>query len=281
MPEVIALACGVLLTGGLWTLAAGLFGGVSPGRRRRANPRGVRPSRGRVGNTTFVRFGLATAGGVAASIATGWPVMALAVPAAVLMLPALLAAPRNRDLELLEALDRWVRLLVATLATGVSIPDAIRATRRQAPEVLAGPVGLLVARLDDRWTIRQTLLATADELSSPDADAVLAALVLASERGGTGAVETLQALADSIADRIRTSRDIEAERAKPRIVVRQVTILTLVILTGAMVLGRDFFAPYGTWYGQLILGSLLAMYLGSLVWLRRLTTPRRRERILQ
>jgi Flp pilus assembly protein TadB len=197
------------------------------------------------------------------------------------MLPPLLASPRNRDLELLEALDRWVRLLVATLATGVSIPDAIRATRRQAPELLIGPVDQLVARLDDRWTIRQTLLATADDLASPDADAVLAALVLAAERGGTGAVETLQALADSIADRIRTSRDIEAERAKPRIVVRQVTVLTLVILGGAIVLGRDFFAPYGTWYGQLILAGLLASYLGSLVWLRRLTTPRRRERILQ
>lgn len=281
MLEVIALACGILIAGGVWTLAAGVWGGVSPGRPRRGTPRGVRLSQRRIGTPTIVRFGLAAAGGVAAAVASGWPVMALAVPAAVLMLPPLLAAPRNRDLELLEALDRWVRLLVATLATGVSIPDAIRATRRQAPEMLCRPVDLLVARLDDRWTIRQALLATADELTSPDADAVLAALVLAAERGGTGAVETLQALADSIADRIRTSRDIEAERAKPRIVVRQVTILTLVILAGAIVLGRDFFAPYGTWYGQIILGGLLAMYLGSLAWLRRMTTPRRRERILQ
>ena len=36
-------------------------------------------------------------------------------------LPYLLTMPRPRDVELLEALDRWVRALSATLATGTSV----------------------------------------------------------------------------------------------------------------------------------------------------------------
>ncbi|WP_084634648.1 type II secretion system F family protein [Propionicicella superfundia] len=279
MPEVLALACGALIAGGLCAFLAGLTGVVP--RRGSKRRRSHRERRRRLGTAATGRVALAVAGGVLGTALTGWPVVTILVPAVVLLLPGLLATPVNRDLLLLEALDRWVRLLVATLSTGVSIPDAIRATRRQVPALLADPVAALVARLDDRWPIRQSLLATADDLASPDADAVLAALVLAAERGGTGAVETLQSLADSIGDRLRAGREIEAEQAKPRIVVRQVTVLTLVILGGAIILGRDFFAPYGTWYGQIILASLLAAYLGSLVWLRRLTAPRVRERILQ
>jgi hypothetical protein len=121
----------------------------------------------------------------------------------------------------------------------------------------------------------------ADELDSPDSDAVLAALTLSANRGGTGAQATLAALAESIQERLRALREIDAERAKPRIVVRQVTTITLVVLGGAFLLGGGFFDPYGTPVGQLILTVLVAGYLGSLLFLRRLTLPRGRQRILR
>ncbi len=280
MFDVIALACGALLAGGIILIVVGSRRVESTGHRA---PRTVVWSRvaARANRWGLARTIGAVVAGIAAAIVTGWPVLIVVIPLLVLGLPALLSTPQNRDLALLEALDRWVRLLAATLATGVSIPDAIRTTRRQVPTILSEPVALLVARIDDRWSVRQALSATADDLASPDADAVLAALILAAERGGTGAVATLQALADSISDRLKAGREIEAERAKPRIVVRQVTVLTLGILGAAFLLGRDFFAPYGTWYGQIILAFLLAAYVSSLVWLRRLTAPRTRERILQ
>ena len=110
---------------------------------------------------------------------------------------------------------------------------------------------------------------------------MLAALSLAADRGGTGATATLNALADSIQDRLKAQREIETERAKPRIVVRQVTLITLVVLGLALTFGREFFAPYGTPVGQVILLCLLALYVASLVMLRRMTLPRRRERILR
>ncbi len=219
--------------------------------------------------------------GVASVAMTGKTVMVLVVPLATVGLPILLRAPSNREVDLLQALDRWIRSLAAMLPTGRSITDAIRLSQRHAPDQLAAALTLLVARLDDRWSAGEALRAMADELDSADADAVLAALALAADRGGTGATATLHALADSIQDRLKAQREIETERAKPRIVVKQVTIVTVSVLTLALLFGRDFFAPYGTPVGQVILLCLLGLYVMSLVVLRRMTMPRRRERILR
>ncbi|MFV0453123.1 MAG: type II secretion system F family protein [Propioniciclava sp.] len=224
---------------------------------------------------------LAVVLGVGLTAWTGWYVMLVAAPLAVVGLPQLLSAPRQDEIDLLGSLDRWVRGMAATMATGRSITDALRLSARQAPDRLTEPLALLVRRLDDRWTPRDALTAFADDLSNPDADAVIASLILAVERGGTGSVITLAALADSIQDRLRALREVEAERAKPRVVVRQITIITLVVLGAALLLAQDFFAPFGTPAGQVILTVLLAAYLGSLVMLRRMTLPRARARLLR
>jgi tight adherence protein B len=219
-------------------------------------------------------------GAVAATLSGLW-LLLLVVPVVALVLPMLLSAPPNRDLELLGAIDRWVRTLGSLLPTGRSISDAIRVSVRQAPALLAPHLRRLSARLDDRWTIEQALLAMAEELDSPDADAVLAALALAAQRGGTGAGATLTALADNLHDRIRALREISTERAKPRFVVRQVTLITAVVLGLALLFGGSFFAPFVTPIGQLLLALLVSAYLGSLLFLRQMTLPRPRQRILR
>ena len=218
--------------------------------------------------------------GLLAFVATGWIVMLLAIPVIVVGLPALLGEPGNRDVEILEALDRWVRSLAASLPTGKSIIDAMRATAGQAPSLLQRPLRVMIARLDARWTTREALLALADDLDCPDADAVVAALVLAAERGGVGATATLEELADSVQTRLRALREIEAERAKPRVVVRQVTLISLVVLTLAVATEAGFFAPYRSPFGQVVLVGLVASYFLSLLVMRRMTIPRRRDRIL-
>src|SRR5690606_37327048 len=130
------------------------------------------------------------------------------------------------------------------IATGKSIRDAIIATRHQAPPLLVLPVTRLVARLDQGWTTREALLAMADDVASADGDAVLAALAIAASRGGIGTRATLAALSDNTQDRLRALREIAAERAKPRAVVRQVTLITLAVLGGSLLLGGSFFDPY-------------------------------------
>lgn len=224
---------------------------------------------------------VAAVAGVGAYLWTGWVTLLVIVPVAVLGIPHLLSSPKQTEIELLQALDRWVRGMAATMSTGRSITDALRLSARQAPALLAPHLVLLLRRIDDRWPPSQALLGMADDLDSADADAVIASLVLATERGGTGAVATLAALADSIQERLKALREIEAERAKPRTVVRQVTGITMVVLAVAMVFGRDFLAPYATPVGQVVLVCLVSAYVGSLVMLRRMTLPRHRARILR
>lgn len=283
--STLAALPGVLLAGGIMLVLRGLWGTAAPRRRSRSLAAHwaalTRRPAGRAGRLRDLRLLVGTVIGVIAFALSGWLVLLVAAPVAAVGLPYLLGDPPNRDIALLGALDRWVRSLAATIPTGQSVTDAIRASRRQAPELLAEPVARVTSRLEDRWSTRSALLEMADELDSPDADAVIAALVLASDRGGVGATQTLTTLSDSIQERLRALRDVESERAKPRVVVRQVTAITMVVLTLALVTNPTYFDPYRTPVGQGILAVLVAVYLGSLLFLRRMTAPRRRERILQ
>ncbi len=218
--------------------------------------------------------------GLVAFIVTHWVVWLVAAPILVGVTPGLLATPPNRELMTLEALDRWVRLVGGSLPTGKSIPDAIRATATQSPPMLAPAVTLLIARLNDRWRTGDALRAFADDLGTADADAVVAALILSAERGGRGASATLHELAESIQDRIRALREVEAEREKPRIVVRQVSSITVIVIAAVAVINPGYFASLAAPVGQVIVLACLGVEVGSLVLMHRRATPPPRERIL-
>lgn len=218
--------------------------------------------------------------GVVVGLVTRWFVAMLAVPGLLFVLPKVLRSPKNREIATLEAIDRWVRTLAASLPTGKSIADAISATYVQCPALLKEPVALVITRLNHRWSLREALLAMANQLDSADADAVLAALILAGERGGVGATRTLNALAQSCAERLHALREVESERAKPRIVVRQVTAITLSVLVLALFFGGDYFTPMTTVVGQLVSAVLIFCYLAALLALQHMSLPRRRERFL-
>jgi hypothetical protein len=104
--------------------------------------------------------------------------------------------------------------------------------------------------------------------------------MLAVSRGANGASQTLQALADSIQAQLKGRRVIEVERAKPYVVVRQVTIISLITLLGVYLLAPSFFDPYRSPLGQVILSVLLVAYLGSLILMRRKARQLPRPRIL-
>ncbi len=226
-------------------------------------------------------FGGAAALGVAVAILTGWILALVLVPGVIVGIPLLLSAPPNREVDVLAALDRWVRLIATSLSSGKSIRDAIFATRHQVSPVLREPVARLCTRMDQRWHTRDALFALADELDSADADAVVAALAIAGAKGGAGARATLGAVSDSIQARLAALREVAAERAKPRVVVRQVTFITLGVLLGAVALNPQFFTPYTSPLGQVIALVLAAVYVGCLAMLRRMTIPPSAPRFLR
>lgn len=288
MTAVVSVLAGLLVVGGLLALISGLSrswpertvtegdGGSLAKVWARVTRRPPGPAGRRRDALLVVSLGC----GFLVAAISGWVIALPLVPVLVFGLPYLLVMPKPRDVELLEALDRWVRSLASTLTTGKSITDAIRLSRRTAPELLTEEVGVLVSRLNNRWETRDALMRYADALDSPDSDSVVAALILAANRGSNGASATLDALADSLQSQLKGRRVIETERSKPYVVVRQVTIITVVTLGAAFLFGRTFFSFYGTPLGQVVLSALIALYLGSLLLLRRQARQRPRDRIL-
>lgn len=285
MMDMVAAAIGLLVIGGVLAIIRGLQR-IPPTGRLLPVPlagRWARVTRRPVGRAGHRRDATLLAGvlvGLGVAAVSGWVIAIVAIPVLALGLPYLLMLPRPRDVQLLEALDRWVRSLTATLTTGKSVTDAIRVSRRTAPSSIAEEIGVLVARLNNRWETHDALLRFADDLDSPDADAVVAALILAANRGSNGASASLHALADSIQAQLKGRRAIERERSKPYVVVRQVTVISLTTLGLVLVLNPQFFEPYRTPIGQLILSVLVCLYLGSLILMRRRAQQHPRPRIL-
>jgi tight adherence protein B len=282
---VLAIMAGLLIIGGLLGIAYGLRKGPQTASRRTESiaeswTRLSRRPAGSHGRRRDVILLLSVVGGCALAALTGWLILIVMLPVLALALPYLLTLPKPRDIDLLEALDRWVRSLAATLATGKSITDAIRISRRTAPPLIADEINVLVTRLNNRWETRDALMRFADAIDSSDADGVVAALILASSRGANGASVTLQALADSIQAQLKGRRAVEVERSKPYVVVRQVTVISLSTLVLVFTLSPDFFAPYHTPLGQTLLSVLLIMYVASLLLMRRKAHQPDRPRVL-
>ncbi|HZL75570.1 MAG TPA: hypothetical protein VFB83_09360 [Propionibacteriaceae bacterium] len=150
MSGVLAIAAGLLIIGGLLGIVCGLQRQTPRPASRRSGSAGeiwaraTRRPAGRGGRRRDLILLLSMIAGCVLAVLTGWLILIVVIPALAIGLPYLLILPRARDVELLEALDRWVRSLAATLATGKSITDAIRVSRRTAPPLLADEISLLV-----------------------------------------------------------------------------------------------------------------------------------------
>jgi len=283
--SILAITAGLLIIGGLLGIVYGLRRRIRPASQRSESiqqwwARVTRRPQGSPGRQRDLILLLSMIIGCLLAMLTGWLILIVVLPLLALGLPYLLILPKPRDIQLLEALDRWVRSLAVTLGTGKSITDAIRISRRTAPPLLADEINLLVTRLNNRWETRDALMRFADAIDSPDVDGVVAALILASSRGANGASVTLQALADSIQAQLKGRRVIEVERSKPYVVVRQVTVISLSTLVLVFLLSPNFFAPYRTPLGQTLLSALLIIYLASLLLMRRKAHQPDRPRIL-
>jgi len=283
--SILAITAGLLIIGGLLGIVYGLRRRIRPASQRSESiqqwwARVTRRPQGSPGRQRDLILLLSMIIGCLLAMLTGWLILIVMLPLLALGLPYLLILPKPRDIQLLEALDRWVRSLAVTLGTGKSITDAIRISRRTAPPLLADEINLLVTRVNNRWETRDALMRFADAIDSPDVDGVVAALILASSRGANGASVTLQALADSIQAQLKGRRVIEVERSKPYVVVRQVTVISLSTLVLVFLLSPNFFAPYRTPLGQTLLSALLIIYLASLLLMRRKAHQPDRPRIL-
>lgn len=284
MITLAAVVLGAVAAGSVWLLAAWWFPGPQKPREARLTvsqqwARLTRRPAGAAGRRRDIGLLVSVAVGIGAWLATGWILCVLAAPVIWLLLPKLLVAAPHTDLPLLEALDRWIRQLATAIPTGLSVVDAIRMSRRTAPELISGEIDQLVDRINSGVPPRDSLLTFAQDLDSREAEAIVMSLSVA-VTSTTGITQILTELSNGLHDRIRALREVETDRAKPRGTARQVTIISIMLLGALAIFGQDYLSPYSTWYGQLLLGALLIAYVASLWQLWRMTIPRRRSRIL-
>lgn len=212
--------------------------------------------------------------GVAGWMATGWMVAIVIGPIAALGLPYLLGGGREaaRAIARLEAIEEWVRLLATRLTAGITVEQALASNADHAPEEIRPAVQRLAARLRSGSSTQAALRHLADELDSSVGDLVVAQLDMAAQHRGHGVAASLTTLSDLVAEEVSSQRGIEADRAKPRLTARLVTLLAVTAGIALAVFG-DFMDPYATGLGQAVLAVIVAAFGGAMVWMRRMTSP--------
>ncbi|SOC51223.1 type II secretion system F family protein [Ornithinimicrobium cerasi] len=266
MSTLLVAIAGALITGGLLALVAGLAARpVPPARPRRTSAR-----RARMSPRTRMLAGIGLGIGGLVAVLTGWVIALAIVPLALAGIPVLLAAPpAQREVQRLEAMEEWVRTVAGTLGAGVGLEQALLRSLRSTPDLIKPEVTRLTGRLRARWSTEDALRAFADDLDDPTGDLIAANLALGARRRGGGLATVLGALAQSVGEDVRARREIESDRAKPRANARLITGITLGVLV-FLSLSGNYIAPYGTPIGQVLLGTFLAMYVGMLIWLRKM-----------
>ncbi|QCX27709.1 type II secretion system F family protein [Nocardioides jishulii] len=270
------------LAGGL--IAVGVFG-VIVGLRPTAQPPRERPTfkghRLKFSSRTRTLLVVGVGLGVLGWMLTGWILALVIGPAATIGLPALLAAPpAATQIHRLEAMEEWTRSLAGVLTVGIGLEQALVATLRSTPAPINAEVGRLVARLRARWDTETALRAFADELDDATGDLIAANLILGARRRGAGLASVLEGLAESVATDVRARRQVEADRAKPRATARWVTLISASVLV-VLALSGSYVEPYSSPVGQVILVVLLAAYVATLVWMRRMATGKPLPRFLE
>jgi len=266
MVLVPAVAAGLIVAG-----LIGIVVGSRPVEAPIARPRRRRMARVSVSTRTRTLLLVGIVAGLVVALLSGWLLAILVLPLAVAGLPVLLSSSDAAvQIARLEAMEEWTRALSGVLTSGVGLEQALIATLRSTPEAIKPEVSRLASRLRARWTTEDALRAFADELDDATGDLVAASLILGARRRGPGLATVLESLAESVAADVRSRRQIEADRAKPRATARWVTIITIGVLVVLAFTG-EYVAPYKTPIGQAILAVFLAAYVGVLVWMRRMS----------
>jgi Flp pilus assembly protein TadB len=230
--------------------------------------------------TRRVQLLVGAAIGLVAALFTGWVVLIVIVPLAVIGVPWLLSA-QGDDLTIarLDALESWTRSLAGLTVAGAGLERTISASRASCPAAIKPEVTRLVARLSSRTPTDEALRMFADELDDETGDLVVAHLLLKAELRGPGLATALEDLAESILSEVRARRQIETERSGPRNEVRMVVYITIGVLV-LLFVARDYSAPYSTPLGQLLLALYVALDILLLFALKRVARSKPGPRIL-
>ncbi|KQY55749.1 hypothetical protein ASD11_14650 [Aeromicrobium sp. Root495] len=272
MRALIGLVLGAGVAAGILLVSASYEGRwVLPQRRRSTVSR---PDQRRLLSAVAVAVGV--------GLVTRWPVAAIGALAIVLVWPRVFGATSagNREVERAEALAIWTESLRDSVAGSMSLEQAIPATVDACPPALAIPLHRLVGLMGARIPLPDALLRFGDDLNDPSADLVVAALWLNAAQRGPGLSAALTELAGHARSELELRQRIEAGRQPLRRASWIVVGITLLFTAGLAVFARDYVEPYAHPAGQVALLVVLATFVASFAWARKLSEYRAPKRFL-
>lgn len=220
--------------------------------------------------------------GLIVGVVTGWPVAAILAGCAAWVLPSLIGPDRAhaRRLGRIEAIAAWTESLRDTLSAAAGLEQAIVATASLAPAPIRPEVGRLAERLRAGARLPAALRILATDLDDATGDLVVAALVMAAERHARHIADLLASLASAARDQASLRMRVAAGRARIRTATRVITLTTLVMAGGLVVLNHDYLHPYDSPGGQLILALVGGIFATSFWWLAHISAPVEPDRVL-
>lgn len=284
-PLLIALATATVLAG-LMITGVGVVGTSRPAAPQTRLRRLTRVWTGQQLSSAERRTRqIITAAAVSATVLiwllTTIPMAGIIAGLAVVGVPWLFTAGRaeQRSIAALEGLESWTRRLTDLVRTGLGLNQAIMASTRDAPEAIAAELHELEAQLRAQVPIVTALDRFAAALGDAAADEVIVALRLHATDRGQRLADILDKISDNIARVVTMRREVWASRADPRLTVRFMTGVTVVVVA-LLFANPTYMRPYATVFGQLVLFACTLTFVALLVWVRRLSQPRKVPRLL-
>jgi Flp pilus assembly protein TadB len=202
----------------------------------------------------------------------------LAVPGVPWLFSA--TSAEKRAVAKLTALEAWTRRVADYVRNGLGLQAAIIAsTRTTTTPLIEDEVRRLAVRLQAGADPAEALQAFADDLDDYSSDEVIAPLILQLADAGEGLHHALSDIAHGLAEEITARATVDSERATARFTIRFLTVGTgIIAVIGALNAGTA--KVYGTFVGQVILAVLATLYMVLMLWIRSLSLPEKRPRLL-
>ena len=241
------------------------------------------PASSRVHDSRLMKqLGAALAIGVAVLVITRWPSAALAAVAVSFLWPNIAGGTSvgRRQLEKVEALAAWTESLRDTAGAASGLEQAIATTVNSAPGLLRPQVRALSSRLVGRVPLPIALAMFAEEVGDPSADMVVAALSLNARQRAGGLDRILTSLALTFREELEMRRQVEHQRRSLRRQALQISGLVIAFVVIQTLFSRSIVDAYDTLAGQLVLLAIVAVFVGGLIRIRRLSEPAPQPRFL-
>jgi hypothetical protein len=273
-PPVSSVVLGVVLLAlGVTACVVAAFAPASPGRAGHERPASASTPSMLAGLGTD-RLALGAAVGVVTLMASRWVALALALAVLATLWGRLMRDDRAEvERRRVEGIATWLEDLRDTLrGSAVGAEEALEQVARRPPEALRDALTTYAVRRRQGVRTEDALSDLAEQIAHPTSDAAIAAirLVVTGTAGSGRLFSTVDALAAAARDEVRARERIDRTRAVYQSSMKRLVVIAVVLIAYLRLAAGTLLAPYGSAVGQMVLAVPLAMWVGCIVWLRRL-----------